>query len=150
MVLKRVRAKVDGASEMHEAEHALNVHAAQKARGAVAEFMGHVEVPATLGRLSKGTWLLWRYQGSRSLGYYLARRDCLTALAHDLGVGEELVVPTAMAQLFEALVQLHSAGIVHRDVKVWGGAAAAPPLPPLARPPARTPPPFHTTRSPTM
>ena len=117
---------------------------------AVAEFMGHVEVPATLGRLSKGTWLLWRYQGSRSLGYYLARRDCLTALAHDLGVGEELVVPTAMAQLFEALVQLHSAGIVHRDVKVWGGAAAAPPLPPLARPPARTPPPFHTTRSPTM
>ena len=74
----------------------------------------------------------------------------LETLAHDLGVGEELVVPTAMAQLFEALVQLHSAGIVHRDVKVWGGAAAAPPLPPLARPPARTPPPFHTTRSPTM
>ena len=60
---------------------------------------------------------MWRYEGDRTLAYYLRRRDCLAALASDLGVPEEGALQTAMAQIFSCLADLHAAGVVHRDVK---------------------------------
>ena len=99
-------------------EHLLNVYAARAARGAVADFLGYADVASPRGRLSRGLWLVWAHQGDRSLAYYLRRRDCLEALAADLGLPDEAAVPPTVArQVFEALLGLHGAGLVHRDVK---------------------------------
>jgi hypothetical protein len=46
---------------------------------------------------------LWRYEGGRTLSYYLKRRDTINALAEDLEVEPEQVVPTVMKQIFESL-----------------------------------------------
>jgi hypothetical protein len=102
---------------MAEAEHLLNVHASSACRRAVAPFLGYLEVEQGKGRLTPGLWLMWTFEGDRTLAYYLRRRDCLAALAADLGVEEAAAVPTAMRQLFACLVELHAAGLVHRDVK---------------------------------
>lgn len=59
---------------------------------------------------------LWRFEGSNTLAYYLRRRDTLRALARDLDVGEDIVVPVAMRQLLLGLAALHAAGLVHRCV----------------------------------
>jgi energy-converting hydrogenase A subunit M len=66
---------------------------------------------------------LWRYEGQNTLAYYLRRRDALRALARDLEVPEEIVVPVAMRQLLLGLAALHSAGLVHRWAALgclWG------------------------------
>jgi hypothetical protein len=42
---------------------------------------------------------VWGYEGSNTLASYLSRRDGLKALARDLGVAEELVIPVAMRQV---------------------------------------------------
>lgn len=44
VVLKRVKAKVQGADEMHEAEHMINVLASKAAGEAVAPFLGYAAV----------------------------------------------------------------------------------------------------------
>ena len=46
---------------------------------------------------------VWKYEGCRTLSYYLKRRDCLQALARDLAVPEKAVVATVMKQIFEGL-----------------------------------------------
>jgi hypothetical protein len=73
---------------------------------------------------------MWRYEGSNTLSYYLRRRDTLRALARDLGVPEDIVVPVAMRQLLLGLSALHAAGLVHRwaviqDCYVTAAEAAA-------------------------
>jgi hypothetical protein len=57
---------------------------------------------------------MWRYEGSNTLAYYLRRRDTLRALARDLAVPEDIVVPVALRQLLLGLSALHAAGLVHR------------------------------------
>ncbi|KAI8466377.1 MAG: hypothetical protein J3K34DRAFT_524625 [Monoraphidium minutum] len=119
VVLKRVKARVQGAEEMAQMEHLMNVTASKSARGSIAEFLGFCEVERdqAVGNLTPGLWLVWRYEGSNTLAFYLRRRDGLRALARDLGVPEELVVPMAMRQLLTGLAALHAAGLVHRDIK---------------------------------
>lgn len=102
---------------MAEMEHLLNVYASSACRRAVAPFLGYLEVPEPRGRLTKGLWLVWEYEGDKTLAYYLRRRDCLSALAADLGVAEADAIPTVMAQIFQSLMDVHAAGLVHRDVK---------------------------------
>ena len=46
---------------------------------------------------------IWQYDGAQTLGSYLRKRDCIHALAADLGVSEPAVVPTVMKQIFESL-----------------------------------------------
>jgi hypothetical protein len=46
---------------------------------------------------------LWRYQGLKTLGDYLRRKDCIQALAADLQVPEHLAVVTVLKQLLECL-----------------------------------------------
>ncbi len=60
--------------------------------------------PQQSGRLSKGLWLVWEYEGDKTLAYYLKRRDMERALAEDLGVEEAAAVPTVMKQIFKCLV----------------------------------------------
>lgn len=46
---------------------------------------------------------MWRYEGSKTLAYYLKRRDCIRALSKDLAVSEEAVPATVMKHIFECL-----------------------------------------------
>lgn len=46
---------------------------------------------------------VWRYEGSKTLAYYLKRRDCIRALAKDLAVPEEAVPATIMKHILECL-----------------------------------------------
>ncbi|GAB4817926.1 hypothetical protein N2152v2_004972 [Parachlorella kessleri] len=117
VILKRVKDKVQGAVEMQEMEHLLNVYASKAARHSVADFLGFCEVDTPVNRLTRGLWLVWAYQGSKTLAYYLKRRDCLEALARDMRVPEGAVVPTIMRHIFVCLEDIHGAGLVHRDIK---------------------------------
>lgn len=119
VILKRVKDRVQGAQEMAEMEHLLNVYASSACRKSVAPFLGYIEVDPreVRGKLTKGLWLVWEAQGLNTLAYYLKRRDCIPALATDLNVAEEAVLPTVMTQIFECLIDLHNAGLVHRDIK---------------------------------
>lgn len=47
---------------------------------------------------------MWRYEGSRTLAYYLRRRDSLRALAEDMEVPVEAVPAVAMKQLLQGLM----------------------------------------------
>jgi hypothetical protein len=69
---------------------------------------------------------MWRYEGQNTLAYYLRRRDTLRALARDLDVPEDIVVPVAMRQLLLGLAALHSAGLVHRYASAVVGAGWMP------------------------
>lgn len=53
---------------------------------------------------------VWLYEGKRTLGFFMQRRSPLQVLARELGVAQELVVPTVMKQLLENL-----------QVRGWGG-----------------------------
>ncbi len=50
-----------------------------------------------------GSAQVWDFQGSQTLSHFLQRRDCLRALAGELGVEEGAVVPTVMQHLFQCL-----------------------------------------------
>ncbi len=45
----------------------------------------------------------WKYEGSKTLDYYIRRRDSIRALSQDLEVPEEAAVATVMKQLIEGL-----------------------------------------------
>ncbi|MEO2193791.1 MAG: hypothetical protein ABGY24_15215 [bacterium] len=120
VVMKKVKSNVTGARYVQEMEHVLNVYLSRAcSKTTVAPFVGYAEISEAeaSGRLTAGLWLVWEYEGDRSLSWYLKRRNCLELLSEDLGVNEEEVVNTVMRHVFECLNDLHSAGVVHRDVK---------------------------------
>eukprot|EP00210_Caulerpa_lentillifera_P003569 g3404.t1 len=100
-------------------EHVLNVYASRVCPDSVAEFLGYCGVnnEESSGTLTQGTWLLWRFQGERTLATYMRRRDTISALAQDLKVEESDVARTVLKQILLNLQGLHKAGLVHRDVK---------------------------------
>lgn len=121
VVLKRVKSNVNGAQKVQEMEHVLNVYVNRACKAtSVAPFLGYLEVDEmnASGKLTPGLWLVWEYEGDKTLSYYLKRRDCIKQLMEDLELAtEEEVVPTVMRQVFESLRDLHGAGLVHRDIK---------------------------------
>ena len=110
---------MEDAEEVGRAEHLLNVYACEMAAGSCADFLGYVEVAPeeARGRVTAGNWLVWRYEGSSTLQYFLRRRDCLRALGRGLGVSTASAPATAMKQLLENTEKLHQAWLVHRDMK---------------------------------
>eukprot|EP00878_Enallax_costatus_P021670 GHUV01022959.1.p1 GENE.GHUV01022959.1~~GHUV01022959.1.p1 ORF type:complete len:156 (+),score=25.26 GHUV01022959.1:155-622(+) len=60
VVLKRTKARVEGAAEMAQMEHIINVYASKAAKGSIAEFLGYCEVSAREAnyRLTEGLWLV--------------------------------------------------------------------------------------------
>lgn len=120
VVMKKVKTNVTGARYVQEMEHVLNVYLSRAcSKTTVAPFVGYADISEAEanGRLTAGLWLVWEYEGDRSLSWYLKRRNCLELLSEDLGVNVEEVVNTVARHVFECLNDLHSAGVVHRDVK---------------------------------
>eukprot|EP00889_Picochlorum_renovo_P007761 jgi/Picre1/34791/NNA_002257.t1 len=66
-----------------------------KARETVAPFLGYFEVAEedAAGQLTAGLWLVWSYEGSKTLAYYLRRRDCMKKLMEDMELSSEGEVP---------------------------------------------------------
>ena len=135
VVLKRPKLTVEGAAELQEIESWMNDRVSRDARGACAEYVGSyrvtrdewLESPQNDVLSKEGLWLVWRYQGDRTLAQYLAQPDYPTGLAKALldrddvyrgdAAAELEVTQKAVFQLLSSLLALHRAGLVHRDVK---------------------------------
>ncbi|CAK9193349.1 unnamed protein product [Sphagnum troendelagicum] len=134
VVLKKVKSRVKGATEMRDAEIHMNQRLQRTAPGACAEFLGTVDVSSSQshGKLTEGVWLVWQFQGERTLDHYMKQKNFPENIAETI-LGKKVtekgaskkelkkqyaaVVRTIMKQLLINLRDLHASGVVHRDVK---------------------------------
>ena len=135
MVLKRPKLTVEGAAELQEVEAWMNDRVSRDARGACADFLGSFRVSPDESYLNQsegviakeGLWLVWRYEGDKTLAQYMAQPDYPAGIAKTLfgregnlrgdAAVELEVTQAAMKQLFRNLNTIHRAGLVHRDIK---------------------------------
>ena len=79
VVLKRPKLTVEGAAELQEVEAWMNDRVSRDARGSCAEFLGSFRVSRDEAYLNQsegvkeGLWLVWRYEGDRTLAQYMAQ-----------------------------------------------------------------------------
>lgn len=135
VVLKRPKLTVEGAAELQEVEAWMNDRVSRDARGACAEFLGSFRVTPDEAYLNQndgavakeGLWLVWKFEGDRTLAQYMAQPDYPTGIAKSM-LGREdnvrgdpavelAVTQTTMKQLLKNLATIHRAGLVHRDIK---------------------------------
>lgn len=64
--------------------------------------MSYYSCPSSAPNLTV-TLQVWRYEGAKTLSAYLRRRDCVSALARDLGVPAEAVAATVLRHILEGL-----------------------------------------------
>ena len=135
VVLKRPKLTVEGAAELQEVEAWMNDRVSRDARGACADFLGSFRVSPDESYLNQsegiiakeGLWLVWRYEGDKTLAQYMAQPDYPAGIAKTLfgregnlrgdAAVELEVTQAAMKQLFRNLNTIHRAGLVHRDIK---------------------------------
>ena len=137
VVLKRPKLTVEGAAELQEVEAWMNDRVTRDARGSCADFLGSFRVTpdesylhsSSEGVVAKeGLWLVWRYEGDRTLAQYMAQPDYPAGIAKvmlgkegnnlrgDASVELEVTQAT-MRQIFKNLRVVHTAGLIHRDIK---------------------------------
>ena len=135
VVLKRPKLTVEGAAELQEVEAWMNDRVSRDARGACADFLGSFRVSPDESYLNQsegviakeGLWLVWRYEGDKTLAQFMAQPDYPAGIAKTLfgregnlrgdAAVELEVTQAAMKQLFKNLNNVHRAGLVHRDIK---------------------------------
>ena len=135
VVLKRPKLTVEGAAELQEVEAWMNDRVSRDAKGACADFLGSFRVSPDESYLNQsqgvsakeGLWLVWRYEGDKTLAQYMAQPDYPNGIAKTLfgregnfrgdAAVELEVTQAAMKQLFKNLNNIHRAGLVHRDIK---------------------------------
>ena len=124
VILKNAKAEVLAAEELLEMEMELNYHVHARARGAVARFMGCIELgPKDGGELYNGTlteglWLMWANEGESTVESLMLKGSGALAAAMRCEDPTELgVTRHAMTQVLSSLARLHEIGVVHRDVK---------------------------------
>ncbi len=130
VILKCAKANVYGASELLDMELELNESVHKLAKNSCARFLGCCEIDQRKGgqiyngTLPGGLWLMWEYCGSVTLSMALSDDKILlraVSEAYDLSSPHPQVLHVAvkrvMLSILNNLVTLHSAGIVHRDVK---------------------------------
>ncbi|CAM6127871.1 unnamed protein product [Calypogeia fissa] len=132
VILKKVRPHSKGAEEMHDAEIHMNRRVQRTAPNACADFLGTTKVSASQshGRLTEGLWLVWRYQGDRTLAHYMKQKNFPENVAEfvleskakstskrDVTEQNNAVIRKIATQILTNLRDLHRTGLVHRDVK---------------------------------
>lgn len=65
---------------------------------------------------------MWRYEGHRTLSYYLKRRDCIAALSEDMGVDKSAVVATIFKQVLESI----AVSDMSQSCRMWCSALPCP------------------------
>ena len=96
VVLKRPKLNIEGAAELQEIEKWMNDRVARDAKGSCAEFLGsyrvtHDEWKKSMDKnqmndltVKEGLWLVWKYQGDRTLAQFMAQSDYPSGLAKNL------------------------------------------------------------------
>uniref|UniRef100_J3M868 Protein kinase domain-containing protein n=2 Tax=Oryza brachyantha TaxID=4533 RepID=J3M868_ORYBR len=128
VILKKIKVGTAGAKECGDYEEWFNYRVARAAPESCAEFLGSFVADKTKSEFIKGgKWLVWKFEGDRTLGNYMSDRNFpfnLEGLMFgravqglDSGSRAALVVKQVMRQLVTSLKRIHGTGIVHRDIK---------------------------------
>lgn len=119
---------VKKANEYGAVEAWMNERVRRACRKSCADFI-HGFLDETSSNGKDEFWLLWRYEGSSTLADLMGSRDFpynVEELLLGPGKGGDLprgperqnrIIRITMRQILSALAQLHSTGIVHRDIK---------------------------------
>ncbi|WVZ98951.1 hypothetical protein U9M48_044321 [Paspalum notatum var. saurae] len=128
VILKKIKVMTVGAKECGDYEEWFNYRVARAAPESCAEFLGSFVADVTKAEFIKGgKWLVWKFEGDRTLANYMTDRGFPSSL-ESLMFGrtlrglstlerDALVVKQVMRQLVTSLKRIHGTGIVHRDIK---------------------------------
>lgn len=128
VILKKVKVGVLGAEECADYEEWFNYRLSRAAPETCAEFLGSFVADITNTQFTKGgKWLVWKFEGDRSLADYMKERNFPFNLESVMfgqvlqGVDSvkrsALIIKQIMRQIITSLKKIHDTGIVHRDVK---------------------------------
>ncbi|KAK8457570.1 hypothetical protein SEVIR_3G208300v4 [Setaria viridis] len=128
VILKKIKVGTVGAKECGDYEEWFNYRMARAAPESCADFLGSFVADKTKSEFIKGgKWLVWKFEGDRTLADYLGDRAFPSNLEQLMfgralrGLGtlerDALVVKQVMRQLVTSLKRIHGTGIVHRDIK---------------------------------
>ncbi|RLN00351.1 serine/threonine-protein kinase STN8, chloroplastic [Panicum miliaceum] len=128
VILKKIKVGTVGAKECGDYEEWFNYRVARAAPETCADFLGSFVADKTKSEFVKGgKWLVWKFEGDRTLANYLNDRGFPSNLEQLMfgralrGLGtlerDALVVKQVMRQLVTSLKRIHGTGIVHRDIK---------------------------------
>ncbi|CAJ1948227.1 unnamed protein product [Sphenostylis stenocarpa] len=128
VILKKVKVGIQGAEEFGDYEEWFNYRLSRAAPETCAEFLGSFVADQTNSQFTKGgKWLVWKFEGDRTLGDYMKDRNFPSNLESvmfgrvlqgvDSSRRNALIIKQIMRQIITSLRKIHDTGIVHRDVK---------------------------------
>ncbi|XP_066361666.1 serine/threonine-protein kinase STN8, chloroplastic-like isoform X1 [Miscanthus floridulus] len=128
VILKKIKMMTVGAKECGDYEEWFNYRMARAAPESCADFLGSFVADKNKAEFVKGgKWLVWKFEGDRTLANYLSDRGFPSNLERLMfgrvlqGLStlerDALVVKQLMRQLITSLKRIHATGIVHRDIK---------------------------------
>ncbi|KAF3449270.1 hypothetical protein FNV43_RR09998 [Rhamnella rubrinervis] len=128
VILKRVKVGIQGSEECADFEEWFNYRLSRAAPETCAEFLGSFVDDKTSSQSTKGgKWLVWKFEGDRSVADYLKDRNFPLNLESvmfgqvlqgvDTVERNALIIKQVMRQIITSLKKIHDTGIVHRDVK---------------------------------
>lgn len=128
IILKTSKTNILGAELLLDNELLINEAVHREAKGSCARFLGCCEIGEAdegeiyNGTLSKGLWLLWAREGENTLGEALRTSPTLSSSQYmQCYRGDEtddiMIYRRIIIDIGKCLLSLHSAGIVHRDIK---------------------------------
>ncbi|KAF5737302.1 Kinase superfamily protein isoform 1 [Tripterygium wilfordii] len=128
VILKKVKVGVQGAETFGDFEEWFNYRLSRAAPETCAEFLGSFVADKTNTQFTKGgKWLVWKFEGDRTLADYMKDRNFplnLESLVFgrvlqgvDSVKRNALIIKQIMRQVITSLKKIHDTGIVHRDVK---------------------------------
>ncbi|OIW00930.1 hypothetical protein TanjilG_10008 [Lupinus angustifolius] len=124
----QVKVGIRGAEEFGDFEEWFNYRLSRAAPETCADFLGSFVADKTNSRFTKGgKWLVWKFEGDRTLGDYMKDRNFPSNLESvmfgrvlqgvDSSKRNALIIKQIMRQIITSLKKIHNTGIVHRDVK---------------------------------
>ncbi|KAF7825404.1 serine/threonine-protein kinase STN8, chloroplastic-like [Senna tora] len=128
VILKKVKVGIQKAEEFGDFEEWFNYRLSRAAPETCAEFLGSFVADKTNSQFIKGgKWLVWKFEGDRSLADYMKDRNFPSNLESimfgsvlqgvDSSKRNALIIKQIMRQIITSLRKIHDTGIVHRDVK---------------------------------